>query len=48
MIECKVCHREKNHNQYYVTGHGMNKVCKTCLNTIQQSYSNPNRGKTSV
>ena len=48
MIECKICHKEKNQSQYYVTGRTMNKVCKTCLNTITQSYKEPNRGKTSV
>ena len=48
MIECKVCHKEKNLNQYFATGRGMNKVCKSCLNTITQTYNNPHRGKTSV
>ena len=48
MIECRVCHKEKNLNQYYVTGPSMKAVCKTCLNTIHQSYSNTNRGRTSV
>ena len=48
MITCKVCHKDKNQNQYYVTGRGMNRVCKSCLNTIQQTYNVPNKGKTSL
>ena len=34
MIKCKKCETDKNYNQYYVTGRGMNKICKTCLNNI--------------
>ena len=48
MIMCKICHKEKNLNQYYATGNTMNKVCKTCLNTITQSYDKAHRGRTSL
>ena len=40
MIECKVCHKEKNLNQYFATGRGMNKVCKTCLNQVSKDREN--------
>ena len=31
MIKCKKCNRDKNFNDYYVTGRGMNAICKPCL-----------------
>lgn len=36
MIKCNECNKDKNYNQYYVTGPTMYAVCKTCLNTIQE------------
>ena len=36
MIKCKKCNKDKNYNQYLVTGATTLPLCKTCLNNIQQ------------
>ena len=33
-ILCNKCNKDKNFNQYHVTGPSMNAVCKPCLNKI--------------
>ena len=43
MIKCRVCEKDKNFNQYYVTGRTMDAVCKTCLNTIAETYKEKNK-----
>ena len=43
MIECRVCKKDKNFNQYYATGRTMDAVCKTCLNTNTEMYKEKNK-----
>ena len=43
MIECRVCKKEKNFNQYYATCRTMDAVCKTCLNTPTEMHKEENK-----
>ena len=42
MIKCNKCNRDKNFNQYHVTGATAHNVCKPCLNKIAEEYDTTN------
>lgn len=44
MILCKVCHKDKNFADYYVTGPKAYNVCKKCLDKIVDNYKEEDNG----